>query len=212
MIRVTGSPLGSVNAFTDAPRMGVINAKLSGNRARGRVAIANGLDHFWRQARVPMRHSLRPSPLSRTVPVVIPLGRRHKVVGIHANGVVASMHNNKPIRNCPLKPFVRVSVGADLLLSGQNQNPVAIAIFTSLPNPARVGFFDAAKKNVLRGQDWKFAQSPFTPERHIARSAQLSTDGRALGASSANNGLSRVIGHMGSFKRPFYAITMERAS
>jgi hypothetical protein len=170
-------------------------ARQRGLRFRGRP---NVFDVLIGNAPVPMSGSALGSAPSGGVGVVVGLCAKLKMRRINAWRVIASVPDDKAIRDWAFEKLVRVPVRADGLSAGEQENSITVCVFAALPEPASIGFFDAAFKNIFRAKNWMLVNSSSPVQSGVARSAKLSCDRRSAWMTNAIQNVFRLISHLAS--------------
>lgn len=209
MSRVTGSPLGSVNAFPDVINMGTADAIILSYYRRGAGICADSAHLLVGKSCVPVPCGSRSPILIRTIPVIVGLGADSEVGGVDAGRVVADVHNDKSLRDGALDALVGISVRPDLNLAGQQKNAVPVGVFGSSPQPARFGLFHAAHEYVLGAVHWVNRQRPGPADLVVAFTAKPATDRQCAPAPYAHNRFSSLIAHVISFLKQVITLPWE---
>lgn len=195
---MSGLAIPSVLTRLNPRDMGLADAVFLRQRGLRLRGGSNVLDVLIGNAPVPMGGSVVMPALNRSVGVIVGPCAKLKVRWVHAWRVIASVHNDKAVRDRAFEKLVRVSVSPHRLSAGEQENSIAVSIFAAFPEPASIGFFNATFKNISRTKNRMLVNGSGSVQAGVARSAKLSCDRRFVWMTNAIQGAFRLISHLAS--------------
>ena len=138
-------------------------------------AGANHGNIFIAQSTFPMIQSIIMSALCCGICIVFCFCAYLQMIGIYAWRVIAFVHNYFAIRYLPYIKLISISVRSNGFASSNHKNSIPISIFSSLPNPAFVGFLNFCFKSIFFRYPKMIVQSFRIPGLAVMFAAQLTS-------------------------------------
>ena len=210
---MTGLSIPSVDASfnpTNVGRSDAISLRKNALPLRAGQNIRNVLGG---KSAIPVRQTAFGSVFLGCVGVVVGFCADAKMVWVHARRVVARVHDDHPVRDRPLKSLIRVPVRPHRFAAGKHKDAVPVAVFGSLPNPARIGFFQSVHEDIFGSKDGVFAEFSLSVKGGVATSAKLASNSPPVWVIDAIRRIFRLIGHWWAPSGTHYiALSMEHAN
>jgi hypothetical protein len=125
-------------------------------------------------------------PLCGGVSVVVTSTTQGKMGRVDATRVIASVHDDKPRRDCAFSQFVGVAMGSNRPLARQEKDAVPVLVSRPGPFPTCLGLLDAGPKHIVWAEDRVSGEATLGPQLVITRFAQPPRNGTRAAYGTGN--------------------------